>query len=330
VDNSNSTETPAIASMSTMALYPPEFLRVSCHGTQIRPRIRFPYALCTMMIIIFLDFLLIFKLYEQKKILKFHREMDPTPKQTRTKEDMFLQIQTPSVAQSAIPSSRPSNLRFDRLQPSDQELVKENRFEFGQFVAREALLDEEYWTAAWLRAESHWEDRTNERYVENFKRKFADQEFNALKRRCTIQHGQKSICIVTVEKQDKNKKRTVLKSVVGTLDLSIRYLSHGETFPGEQTKTPLFCSINRTEMNRYGYVANLCVAKPARRRGIASNMLHFAVEMAKINGAPQVFVHVHRMNQPAQELYQKLGFEMVEMACPQLEEDQTYLFCCKL
>jgi hypothetical protein len=38
-----------------------------------------------------------------------------------------------------------NGLQFDRLQPSDQELVRENRFEFGQFVAREAVLDEEYW-----------------------------------------------------------------------------------------------------------------------------------------------------------------------------------------
>ncbi|MCH94293.1 acyl-CoA N-acyltransferase (NAT) superfamily protein, partial [Trifolium medium] len=57
-----------------------------------------------------------------------------------------------------------NGLQFDRLQPSDQELVRENRFEFGQFVAREAMLDEEYWTAAWLRAETHWENRTYERY----------------------------------------------------------------------------------------------------------------------------------------------------------------------
>jgi len=68
-----------------------------------------------------------------------------------------------------------NGLQFDRLQPSDQELVRENRFEFGQFVARETVLDEEYWTAAWLRAESHWENRTYERYIDIYKRKFADQ-----------------------------------------------------------------------------------------------------------------------------------------------------------
>uniref|UniRef100_A0A2N9HDH9 N-acetyltransferase domain-containing protein n=1 Tax=Fagus sylvatica TaxID=28930 RepID=A0A2N9HDH9_FAGSY len=242
---------------------------------------------------------------------------------TRKKEEL-------SVIPQLESSSAPSDLRFDRLQPSDQELVREKSIEFGQFVAREALLDEEYWTAAWLRAESHWENRTNERYVDNFKRKFADQEFNALKRRCRGQHGQKCTCIVTVKKEARNVKRTVLKSVVGTLDLSIRYLLHGETFPGERVKAPLFfCNINRTDPNKYGYIANLCVAKSARRQGIASNMLHFAVESAKSESVEQVYVHVHRSNKSAQELYQKMGFEIVEVASSQLLEDQTYLLCFK-
>ncbi|KAK9274674.1 hypothetical protein L1049_021925 [Liquidambar formosana] len=243
--------------------------------------------------------------------------------QTRKRDELSLKLSTPSVPQ--LGTSTSSDLHFDRQQPSDQEFNQENRMEFGRFVAREAVLDEEYWTAAWLRAESHWEDRTNERYVDSYKRKFADQEYNAIKRQCKGQNGQKFTCIVAVKREEKNVKRTVLKSVVGTLDLSIRYLLHGETFPGERVKAPLFCSINKTSTSRYGYVANLCVAKSARRQGIASNMLHFALESAKSNGVEQIFVHVHRSNRPAQELYQKLGFEMVEMASSQLVEDQTYL-----
>ncbi|XP_050261029.1 uncharacterized protein LOC126705852 isoform X1 [Quercus robur] len=227
-------------------------------------------------------------------------------------------------------SSSSSDFRFDRLQPSDQELgTDQKRLEFGHYVARQALLDEEFWTAAWLRAESHWENRANERYVDNFKRKFADQEFNAIKRRSRGQIGQKCTCIVTVMKEVKNVKRTVIKSVVGTLDLSIRYMLHGETVPGERVRTPLFCSINRTDQNKYGYIANLCVIKSARRRGIASNMLHFAVESAKSESVEQVYVHVHRSNIPALELYQRMGFEIVEVASSQLVEDQTYLLCLK-
>lgn len=35
-----------------------------------------------------------------------------------------------------------------------------------------------------------------------------------------------------VKSEETNSKRTVMNSVIGTLDISIRYLLHGETFPG--------------------------------------------------------------------------------------------------
>ncbi|BAT80044.1 hypothetical protein VIGAN_02300400 [Vigna angularis var. angularis] len=241
----------------------------------------------------------------------------------KKKEELSMQLSTPPISKVEILNS--NDLQFDRLQPSDQELGRVNRFEFGQFVAREAVLDEEYWTAAWLRAESHWENRSYERYVDNFKRKFAEQEFHALKRRCKVQNGDSCACIITVRKEQKNAKHSILKSVVGTLDLNIRYLLQGETYPGERVKAPLFCCINRTPPSRYGYIANLCVIKSARRQGIASNMLSFAIGAAKSNaGVTQVYVHVDKNNSPAQILYQKMGFEMVEMANSQLVE-QTYL-----
>lgn len=232
-----------------------------------------------------------------------------------TKKDE-LSVKIPQVDQL-----RPEGLRFDRLQPPEPE---QDRLDFGKFVAREAILDEEYWTAAWLRAESHWEDRDNERYVDNFKRKFADQEFNAIKRRCNGLQSQKCSCIVAVKKEEKHIKRSVIKSVVGTLDLNIRFFLQGETFPGEKVKSQLFCTINREGSNRYGYIANLCVAKSARRQGIACNMLRFAVESARLSGVEQVYVHVHRNNLVAQELYQKTGFEVVEMGQSESSDD-TYL-----
>ncbi|XP_044471033.1 uncharacterized protein LOC123200019 isoform X1 [Mangifera indica] len=259
--------------------------------------------------------------------------MDSKSSGTSKKEDLSTQVLRPVVPQ--LETLGPSDLKFDRLQPSDQELVHHDRFQFGKFVAREAVLDEEYWTAAWLRAESLWEGRTNERYVDNYKRKFAEQEFNDIKRRCRGQHGQKYLCIVTVKKEERNVKRTVLKSVVGTLDLSIRYMLHGETYPGERVMAPPFGCINKTDPNRYGYIANLCVAKSARRQGIASNMLHFAIVSAKSNDVDQLYVHVHRNNKPALELYQKMGFElshsydMVGMGSSQFLE-HTDLLCIRM
>lgn len=251
-------------------------------------------------------------------------EMQPKTSTIRVEEEESIQLRklsSPHVERS----SSSSYLRFNKLQQFDRETNEESRV-FGDFLAREALLDEEYWTAAWLRAESHWEDRPNERYANSYKRQYAEQEFNALKRRCKGYHGQRSTCIVTVKKEIKNVQRTVIKSLVGTLDLSIRHLLQGETFPGERVKAPLFCSNDKME-SRYGYVANVCVTRSARRKGIAINMMKFAIESAKSKGAEQIYVHVHRKNTSAQLLYQKLGFEIVDVASPQLVEEQTYLLC---
>ncbi|KAL5208995.1 hypothetical protein ABZP36_004618 [Zizania latifolia] len=135
---------------------------------------------------------------------------------------------TPVVPTPFHPAE-PSDLHFNRLRPSVEESdCKYKRF-FGCYVAREAIIDEEYWIAAWLRAETHYEDQSGNRYVESFKRKFASEEFLALKKRCSKQQGEKYICFVAVKNDD--LKRTVLNSVIGTLDVCVRHPLHGEKFP---------------------------------------------------------------------------------------------------
>lgn len=198
-------------------------------------------------------------------------------------QDISVQLQKDSAYQ--LQATSQTLLQFDRLQQADQVFVQDKKHEFGQFVAREAVLDEEYWTAAWLRAETHWEYRRDDRFVDSYKKKFTEQEFNALKRHCETKRGQKSACIVTVKKEHGSERHTVLKSIVGTLDVSIRPLLHGETFPGEKVKAPIFYGTEIKEpKNQYGYIANLCVAKSARRQGIARNMLQFAIESAISDG----------------------------------------------
>ncbi|XP_042478389.1 uncharacterized protein LOC122059583 [Macadamia integrifolia] len=254
--------------------------------------------------------------------MKFNPSSPRTKKETQS-------VEVPTTSSPQVEPSKPSNLRFDRLQHLNQEVNKVKVMDFGRFVTRAALLDEEYWTSAWLRAECQWEDQPNGRYVNSYKRKFAEQEFNALKRRCNGQYVEKCTCIVVVKKAEKNQQCTILKSVVGTLDLSIQHLLQGEEYPGEFMKAPIFHCFNRTRPRMYGYLANLCVAKSARRRGIASKMLQFAIESAKSDGVEQVFVHVHKDNKPANELYQKMGFQRVETATPHSLEKQNYLLCLK-
>lgn len=67
------------------------------------------------------------------------------PRMKNNKEDLSMQLSISTPPIHKVETLRSGDLRFDRLQPSDQELVGDNVFEFGQFVAREPVLDEEYW-----------------------------------------------------------------------------------------------------------------------------------------------------------------------------------------
>lgn len=205
-----------------------------------------------------------------------------------------------------------SKVIFNRLQVSVEDEAK-----LGQFMVREARVYQEYWTAAWLRAESHWEDRESEGCAVNTRREFAQQEYNAMTRRYNANMGENCKCVVMVQNG----------GVVGTLDLSIQHFRHGQTFPGELLKHPLVWLMERKASIWYAYIANLCVAKSARRQGVATCMLQYAISTAKANGAQKVFVHVHRHNKPARDLYQKIGFQIVDGATLQLSEEQTYLLC---
>ncbi|XP_041997220.1 uncharacterized protein LOC121747278 [Salvia splendens] len=236
----------------------------------------------------------------------------------------------------ALPKNEISKLHelsFDRPQLTDHEFTGARRREFGHFVARDAILDEEYWTAAWLRAEAHWESFSYMRHIDSYKRKYAEEEFYALKRRCHGQEGKSlnCFCFVAIKKEDKNVRRTVLNSIVGTLDLSIKQFRQGETHLGKTKKHSAVLAVQEPlDTCKYAYIANVCVAKFARRRGIASNMLYLAADVATTAGMKQLFVHVNADNNPAQDLYKKIGFEVVEEASSSTSDDDKILMSMEL
>ncbi|KAK8520382.1 hypothetical protein V6N13_031168 [Hibiscus sabdariffa] len=236
------------------------------------------------------------------------------------KEDL-VQLRTSTITRS----QNGADFRFDRLQPSDDEVNRVRSLDFGEFMARETILDEELWTAACIRAEAHWEDKPPERFIENLKREFAEEEYDALKKRCKGQQAETNKCIVGIRKVEHN----AIRSVVGTLDYTVRNYLEGESEISpmfrERPQTGRFPIMKRARPEKYVYVSNLCVLKSARRQRIGSNMMRFAIEVAKLSGLKSVFVHVHRYNEAALDLYLKLGFEEVEEANSLLEEEQMYL-----
>ncbi|KAK4780114.1 hypothetical protein SAY87_016220 [Trapa incisa] len=239
-------------------------------------------------------------------------------------------IQHPAVSKDDT-SNRMPQLSFNRLQLSDEEcsgLLKPN---FGQFVARKAVLDEELWAAAWLRAEAHWETSPYARHIDSYRRKYAEQEFYALKRRCLGQDRNSLKCFCFVKKEDKNIRRTVLNSVVGTLDLSIRQYLQGKTYPGELRKlSAVLANQEPFDAHKYTYIANVCVSKFARRQGIATNMIYLAMEVASLVGMKQLFVHVDADNTIAQHLYNKTGFEIVDSYSSPTPKDPRILMSMEL
>ncbi|KAL3621940.1 hypothetical protein CASFOL_034136 [Castilleja foliolosa] len=235
--------------------------------------------------------------------------------------------------------SKLSELSFDRLQLTDQECTGLQRRNFGRFVAREAILDEEFWILVsmsdFAMADSSLAPSRSpsgivilHEHADSYKRKYAEEEFYALKRRCFGQEGNSlnCFCFVAVKKEDKNVRRTVLNSIVGTLDLSIRQFMQGEKHPGERKRlSAVFASQEPFGTHKYAYIANVCVAKYARRQGIASNMLYLATDVAMTSGMKQLFVHVNADNKPAQDLYNKTGFKVIEAASSHMSRDQRMI-----
>ncbi|XP_024390130.1 GCN5-related N-acetyltransferase 6, chloroplastic isoform X2 [Physcomitrium patens] len=183
---------------------------------------------------------------------------------------------------------------------------------YNHFDIHEARLEYELKDAAWLRADAYSEQQPFTRYVDSFKKKFAEQEFAALKRRLSGQPGSYvsntlPTDSIEVDWQDCEKDRQVL----GTLDFSLHRPSPGESFGGHRLP--------------YGYIANVCVEKSARKQGIASALLERAVQIGRDWGLNAIYVHTHATNEPAFKLYVKKGFEALQSGSSQKLVDGNIL-----
>uniref|UniRef100_A0A5B6Z9Q8 Uncharacterized protein n=1 Tax=Davidia involucrata TaxID=16924 RepID=A0A5B6Z9Q8_DAVIN len=124
--------------MSTIAIHGPGIPRNSCYGTRIHHKFQRISASWTM-------------------------KMNSNSSQTRKREELSIELQKHTIPQ--LETASHSSLQFDRLQPSEQELIQENRLEFGQFVSREAVLDEEFWQHGCEQRVSGRIERTNDMLI---------------------------------------------------------------------------------------------------------------------------------------------------------------------
>ncbi|MCL7035258.1 hypothetical protein MKW94_009501 [Papaver nudicaule] len=116
------------------------------------------------------------------------------------------------------------------------------------------------------------------------------------------------MCIIAVRKYGENERNEMLEDVIGTLNFS------GETYPEEVvTKTKIKTSKSKQrKLQKYGIISKIAVAKSARRQGVGSSMLKFAIEAAKDKGIEQVFLYVNGDNKPALALCEKMGVPILD------------------
>ncbi|GFS37829.1 hypothetical protein Acr_00g0054190 [Actinidia rufa] len=143
-------------------------------------------------------------------------------------------------AVSRSDSSKPPELSFNRLQLTDEECSGLQRRNFGRFIAREAVLDEEYWVGIalscvvfivfslicfievlqfiyWFLFRLHIADSSMAASRSSLGIFIIYEEFYALKRRCTGQDGNslKCFCFVAVKKEEKKHKKICPKQCCG-------------------------------------------------------------------------------------------------------------------
>ncbi|GBG77346.1 hypothetical protein CBR_g23678 [Chara braunii] len=158
------------------------------------------------------------------------------------------------------------------------------------------------------------------KYIDSFKKRFAEQEFSALKKRTVTKHGRflKCACIVAIL-QSSNSHANLVKSegaetgneatdcarteervsddivnavklVVGTLDVSIRQLTPGERIPGS------------ADVHRGGDLRGGTGIGPVGMVPDANG--------CPLAGLKELYVHVNASNKAARNLYMKIGFQV--------------------
>ncbi|KAI3934783.1 hypothetical protein MKW92_015461 [Papaver armeniacum] len=229
-----------------------------------------------------------------------------------------------SSAPFALPRENEEFSSDNEEEPGIQEHGASISSDNGEYVIREAKDRVEFWASARLKA-GLYENGSHDRYFGSYKRSRAQQELDTIEWRCSRRYLEPFMCIIAVRNEGKNVH--MFKKVIGTLDFRVKYLLHEETYPDQELWKPVnsFSTFRKREPEKHGTISNVAVAESARRQGVGSSMLKFAIETAKEAGVKQVFVLVHRDNKPALALYRKMGFEILAEATPHLEELNLYL-----
>lgn len=207
-----------------------------------------------------------------------------------------------------------STFHQDRLQATDKSNTLEHTpMDLKIKIAEE---DEELQAASWLRALSFYAYPPERKFAgELHQIMIAEEEFQLLKAQRAnrrfeqdkVECNERNACLVAVAsandslvppineklyiQQGKQETRHVL---VGTLDVHAVRALPGESLIGDCTNA--------------AYLANVCSAPCARRRGVGGLLIDAARQLAREWGADGLYVHTMAVNEIAMAFYKNNGF----------------------
>ena len=172
------------------------------------------------------------------------------------------------------------------------------------------LTDEEIECVAWLRAKSFYAYPPERKFAgEIHQMMIAEEESKSLK---ALRLGSKldndedtitlvATCDADVVDEESSDERLVYEDstgcrriVVGSLDIHFARALAGEYLIGDSEHA--------------AYLANVCTASAARRRGVGVLLLEHAKRLAKSRNVDDILVHTMAVNEIARAFYEKNGF----------------------
>ncbi|KAL3143216.1 hypothetical protein ABBQ38_002070 [Trebouxia sp. C0009 RCD-2024] len=166
---------------------------------------------------------------------------------------------------------------------------------------REPRTDHELQAVGWLRARSFYAYPPERAFAGQIHQTMiADEEYKALKAESTKRASMtaeqsttnRSVCLVALALPHQEVSQP--EGVLGTLDLYAVRALDGEVLIGNSDNA--------------AYLANVCVAQSARRRGVGGMLIEAARQQARAWGVAALYVHIMAVNEGAKLFYELHGF----------------------
>lgn len=217
------------------------------------------------------------------------------------------QDQSPEQATTAKPS-----FHVDRLKKDASPVVQKAPLASAVKLLDPArlLTDEEIECVAWLRATSFYAYPPERKFAGEIHQMMISEEeaksLKTLRLRAKLDNDYETVTLVAtcdadaVDQESADERLVYVDEsgsrsmVVGSLDVHFARALEGEFLIGDSEHA--------------AYLANVCTATAARRRGVGLTLLERAKALASARGADQILVHTMAVNEIARAFYEKNGF----------------------